>query len=137
MGDNMGFAPFAEVTDGMDVVDKLYGGYGEGAPQGNGPSQGRIQSEGNSYLSEAFPQLSYIETATTSTDITNLYSEETNAASLVETESGVSKATFGIAAIVVGGALGLWTARYMTRSANQNIHEVDEEGNELTSSGKA
>src|SRR5919108_2576705 len=35
--DAMGFAPFGQVVEGMDVVDKLYGGYGEAAPQGRGP----------------------------------------------------------------------------------------------------
>lgn len=32
--DGMGFAPFAKVVDGMDVVDRIYKGYGEGAPSG-------------------------------------------------------------------------------------------------------
>src|SRR5712691_8258666 len=31
--DKIGFSPFGEVTDGMKVVDKLYNGYGEGAPE--------------------------------------------------------------------------------------------------------
>src|SRR6266511_6124409 len=34
--DGMGFAPFGQVVEGADVVGKLYGGYGEGAPQGRG-----------------------------------------------------------------------------------------------------
>ena len=58
--DSMGFAPFGKVVTGMEVVDALYGGYGEGAPQGMGPSQGRMQSEGNSYLARDFPNLDYI-----------------------------------------------------------------------------
>jgi len=58
--DSMGFSPFAEVVTGMDVVDQLYAGYGEGAPSGRGPSQGRIQGEGNVYLRAEFPKLSYI-----------------------------------------------------------------------------
>lgn len=59
--DGMGFAPFAQVKgSGMKVVDKIFSGYGEGAPSGNGPEQGRIQSEGNKYLKKAFPKLSYI-----------------------------------------------------------------------------
>lgn len=61
--DGMGFAPFGEVVEGMDVVDKLYKGYGEGAPQGRGPSQGRIQVEGNAYLVRQFPELDYISGA--------------------------------------------------------------------------
>ena len=62
--DNMGFSPFGRVVSGMDVVDKLYNGYGEGAPRGNGPNQGRIQAEGNVYLNKDFPNLDFIETAT-------------------------------------------------------------------------
>lgn len=61
--DDMGFAPFGKVVEGMDAVDSLYSGYGEGAPQGNGPSQGRIQQQGNEYLKENFPKLDYIKTA--------------------------------------------------------------------------
>jgi peptidyl-prolyl cis-trans isomerase A (cyclophilin A) len=62
--DKMGFAPFGEVVKGMDVVDQLYNGYGEGAPQGKGPQQGRIHAEGNAYLNKEFPKLDYIKTAT-------------------------------------------------------------------------
>lgn len=61
--DPMGFSPFAEVVSGMDVVDKLHKGYGEGAPGGNGPSQGRIQTEGNAYLEKDFPLLDAVKTA--------------------------------------------------------------------------
>jgi peptidyl-prolyl cis-trans isomerase A (cyclophilin A) len=62
--DKQGFAPFGEVTSGMDVVDKLYSGYGEGAPSGRGPEQQRIQGEGNGYLNKDFPKLDYIKKAT-------------------------------------------------------------------------
>jgi peptidyl-prolyl cis-trans isomerase A (cyclophilin A) len=62
--DGMGFAPFGRVTSGMNVVDKIYSGYGEGAPSGSGPNQGRIQMEGNAYLAKSFPKLDYIKTAT-------------------------------------------------------------------------
>jgi peptidyl-prolyl cis-trans isomerase A (cyclophilin A) len=58
-----GFAPFAKVTRGMDVVDSLYKGYGEGGPTGHGPTQDRIQSEGNAYLDQEFPKLDRILTA--------------------------------------------------------------------------
>jgi cyclophilin family peptidyl-prolyl cis-trans isomerase len=62
--DSQGFAPFGQVTSGMDVVDKLYKDYGEGAPRGRGPEQGRLQQEGNAYLTKDFPKLDYIKTAT-------------------------------------------------------------------------
>jgi peptidyl-prolyl cis-trans isomerase A (cyclophilin A) len=61
--DGMGFAPFGQVVSGMQVVDGLYGEYGEGAPQGRGPSQNRIQNEGNAYLQRDFPQLDYVKEA--------------------------------------------------------------------------
>jgi peptidyl-prolyl cis-trans isomerase A (cyclophilin A) len=61
--DGYGFAPFAEVVSGMDVVDGLYAGYGEGAPRGRGPSQARIASEGKAYLEAEFPKLDVIVSA--------------------------------------------------------------------------
>jgi len=51
-------------VEGMEVVDRLYAGYGEGAPGGAGPDQGRIQAEGNAYLERDFPKLDYIKRAT-------------------------------------------------------------------------
>jgi peptidyl-prolyl cis-trans isomerase A (cyclophilin A) len=54
------FAPFGVVVSGMEVVDELHSSYGEGAPRGTGPSQGRIQAEGNAYLGGEFPQLDYV-----------------------------------------------------------------------------
>ena len=59
--DGMGFAAFGEVVEGMDVVDSLYKGYGEGAPRGRGPAQGKLQSMGNAYLKKDFPKLDYIK----------------------------------------------------------------------------
>ena len=59
-----GFAPFGKVTDGMDIVDSLYAGYGEGAPQGAGPDQNAIETRGNEYLDDHYPRLDYIKTAT-------------------------------------------------------------------------
>ncbi len=62
--DGMGFAPFGKVISGMEVVDKLYAGYGEGAPRGRGPDQGRLQTEGNAYLTKSFPKMDYVKKAT-------------------------------------------------------------------------
>jgi len=61
--DTMGFSPFGKVIEGMSVVDALYKDYGEGYPSGRGPSQGRIQSDGNRYLKSEFPKLDYIKQA--------------------------------------------------------------------------
>jgi peptidyl-prolyl cis-trans isomerase A (cyclophilin A) len=61
--DEQRFAPFGRIVEGMDVVDSLYNGYGEGAPNGRGPDQGRIQDQGNAYLKKQFPKLDYIERA--------------------------------------------------------------------------
>ena len=63
--DRQGFAPFGQVQGGgMKVVDALYNGYGEGAPRGNGPDQGRLQMEGNAYLSKSFPRMDFVKKAT-------------------------------------------------------------------------
>jgi peptidyl-prolyl cis-trans isomerase A (cyclophilin A) len=61
--DKQGFSPFGQVIEGMEFVDQLYSGYGEGAPAGKGPNQGLIQAKGNAYL-ETYPKLSYIQKAT-------------------------------------------------------------------------
>jgi peptidyl-prolyl cis-trans isomerase A (cyclophilin A) len=58
--DGQRFAPFGQVVQGMNVVDALYPGYGEGRPGGQGPDQSRIQESGNRYLDEDFPQLDRI-----------------------------------------------------------------------------
>lgn len=62
--DSMGFSPFGKVVEGMNVVESLYAGYGEGAPYGNGPDQNRVRTLGNSYLDASFPKLDGITTAT-------------------------------------------------------------------------
>jgi len=61
--DGMGFAPFGKVVEGMDVVRKLYTGYGDGPPRGSGPDQGRITNEGKAYLDKSFPLLDSIKAA--------------------------------------------------------------------------
>lgn len=58
------FAPFGKVIDGMDVMESIYSGYGEGAPQGNGPNQAQVSREGNTYLKKSYPKLDYITRAT-------------------------------------------------------------------------
>jgi peptidyl-prolyl cis-trans isomerase A (cyclophilin A) len=57
--DAMGFAPFGKVVDGMDIVDKLYGDYGEALKS----LQGRIAEEGNAFLEKNYPELDSIKKA--------------------------------------------------------------------------
>jgi peptidyl-prolyl cis-trans isomerase A (cyclophilin A) len=61
--DGQGFSPFGKVVEGMEVVDNLYSGYGEGAPRGAGPDQNKLQNEGNAYLAEKFSKLEHIKKA--------------------------------------------------------------------------
>jgi peptidyl-prolyl cis-trans isomerase A (cyclophilin A) len=56
-------APFGEVVSGMDMVEKLYAGYGEAKPNGNGPEMNPFYEEGNAYLEREFPKLDYIKKA--------------------------------------------------------------------------
>ena len=62
--DQQGFTPFGQVVSGMDVVDALNSEYGEGAPRGRGPDQGRLQQEGNAYLAKDFSRMDFVKKAT-------------------------------------------------------------------------
>jgi peptidyl-prolyl cis-trans isomerase A (cyclophilin A) len=55
-----GFAPFGQVVIGMDVVERLYSGYG----RQNIPDQRRILREGNAYLLAEYPKLDFVKKAT-------------------------------------------------------------------------
>jgi len=57
--DKDGFSPFGQVVTGMEVVDKLYSGYG----RRNQPDQRRILREGDAYLKADYPMLDFIRKA--------------------------------------------------------------------------
>jgi len=64
--DSMGFTPIGKIVDtpqnpGMQIIDTLFSGYGEGHPSGRGPSQELIQKLGTSFLKEHYPYLDYIK----------------------------------------------------------------------------
>lgn len=63
MLDEQNFAPFARVVEGMEVIDRLYSGYGEMRPVGKEIDPGRVEGEANEYLVPRFPKLDYIKTA--------------------------------------------------------------------------
>ena len=62
--DAQGFSAFGAVTDGMNVAQSFYSGYGEGAPMGSGPDQQLLQNQGEAYLASNFPKLDHIKSAT-------------------------------------------------------------------------
>jgi peptidyl-prolyl cis-trans isomerase A (cyclophilin A) len=55
--DSLGFTPFGEVIQGIEVMDQIYSGYGEE------PNQGQIRAEGKTYLESEFPKLDKIVSA--------------------------------------------------------------------------
>jgi len=55
--DDLGFAPFGKVVEGLDVVKKINAEYGQK------PNQLLIQEQGNEYLKKQFPALDYIKKA--------------------------------------------------------------------------
>ncbi len=64
LGDNSrndkedGFAPFGKVVEGMDVVQKLYAGYGESSGGGmRAGRQDKMFEGGNAYVDREFPKL--------------------------------------------------------------------------------
>jgi peptidyl-prolyl cis-trans isomerase A (cyclophilin A) len=60
-----GFAPFGKVVEGMDVVEKLYGGYGEHSGGGmRAGHQDEMFEGGNTYLDREFPKLDKLIRAT-------------------------------------------------------------------------
>lgn len=56
--DSQRFAPFGKVVSGMDVLNKLYRGYGEQ------PDQGQMQTKGSAYFLKQFPNIDLIKSAT-------------------------------------------------------------------------
>jgi len=60
MLDAQGFVPFGKIVDGLDVIDKLYSGYGELRPQGTEIDAGRVEEGANDYLVPRFPKMDYI-----------------------------------------------------------------------------
>ena len=61
--DKLDFAPVGRVVEGLDVVQALYSGYGDGPPGGRGPDQRALKTMGNAYLQRGFPRLDYIKRA--------------------------------------------------------------------------
>ena len=56
--DAQGFAPIGKVVEGMEIVEKLYSGYGETSGGGmRGGKQDRLFKEGNAWLDREFPKL--------------------------------------------------------------------------------
>ncbi len=51
--DDLGFAPFAKIIQGLDVAEDLFSGYGEAPSQ----LQRRIQLDGNAFLDKNYPNL--------------------------------------------------------------------------------
>ena len=51
--DNQGFAPFAEVVEGIEYLDRINDEYGEK------PRQGQINNRGQEYL-DRYPRLTYV-----------------------------------------------------------------------------
>ena len=62
--DKQNFPPIGKVVSGMDVVERLYGGYGDIPPRGAGPDPTRIEALGNTYLDSHYPRLDAITKAT-------------------------------------------------------------------------
>jgi homoserine O-acetyltransferase len=59
--DPQGLTPIGRVVDGMDVVDMLYGGYGEKSGGGiRAGKQGPLLSGGNAYIDREYPKLDHL-----------------------------------------------------------------------------
>ena len=59
--DSDGFAVFGQVVEGMDVLDRIYSGYGE--ESGSGVRQGRqgpLRDGGNAFMDQEYPNLDWL-----------------------------------------------------------------------------
>jgi peptidyl-prolyl cis-trans isomerase A (cyclophilin A) len=56
--DRQGFSPFGEVTEGMDVIGKLYSGYADQPTN----QQDQIETQGKAFLDKSYPKLDSITT---------------------------------------------------------------------------
>ena len=54
--DAQGFTPIGRIIEGIDILEKIYTGYGDE------PKQGKINKLGNEYLTKEFPDLTYMQT---------------------------------------------------------------------------
>lgn len=55
--DGMGFAAFGRITEGLDIIPRIFAGYTQQ------PDQAQIETQGNAYLNQSFPKLDYIKAA--------------------------------------------------------------------------
>lgn len=58
--DGLGFPPLGEVIAGLEAMDRIFTGYGDGSVA---PRQDRITREGDAYLADQFPLLDKIHRA--------------------------------------------------------------------------
>jgi hypothetical protein len=57
--------PIGQVTEGMDVVDAWYKGYGDSARHGgHAPEQSVLTHRGSEYVRSEFPELDFIQSCT-------------------------------------------------------------------------
>jgi len=61
--DEQGFVPFGKIVDGIEVIDKIYSGYGEMRPEGKDIDPARVEEETNEYLVQRFSRMDYIKRA--------------------------------------------------------------------------
>ncbi len=60
--DSMGFTPFGQVIEGMEVIKKINTEYGENNPSKD--IQGEFKTQGNAYILKEFPNLDLIKSVT-------------------------------------------------------------------------
>ena len=61
--DDQGFVPFGRIVQGIEVIDKIYSGYGEMRPEGKDIDPARVEEETNEYLAQRFSKMDYIKRA--------------------------------------------------------------------------
>ncbi len=105
--DAQGFAPICKVSQGMDVAKSFNGEYGERVTN----MQGNIQSQGNAYLHEKWPNLDYIKTASIVGDTSTHGSADAPAPAKKEDPTGESVLPYVLGGFVVAAGLVFFVSR--------------------------
>jgi len=95
--DSKGLVPFAEIIEGMHVMEQLYSGYGLGST----PDLERLKEEGSAYLQKNFPKLSRVK---------SIKYQETKYAAFLPSDNFVYPFLIHVgilASIIVSGGWGL------------------------------
>ena len=123
--DGLGFSPVGRVTpESMRVVKRLFSGYGDAPPRGEGPTQEQIGAKGNPYLRKKFEKLDYVREATVL--LSNTGGTKAKTATPQKLHAGYGRFKWGTSVKIVKKALKTLSVDAESKDANFEVmaHQV-------------